>query len=85
MTNNRKRKNNTGLRGINGVHTDTVFIGEVIVNVSLNLADEAEARLRAKEVDVSASKVGTPMNFKEIQTQEKWERILLLLEELKAL
>lgn len=85
MTNNRKRKNNSGLRGINGVHTDTVFIGEIVVNVSLNLADEAEARLRAKEVDVSASKAGTPMNFKEIQTQEKWERILLLLEELKAL
>lgn len=60
MTNNRKRKNNTGLRGINGVHTDTVLIGEVIVNINLNLADEAEARLRAKEANVSASKVGTP-------------------------
>ena len=85
MTNNRKRKNNTGLRGINGIHTDTVLIGEVIVNINLNLADEAEAELRAKEADVSASKVGTTMNSKEIQMQEKWERILLLLEELKAL
>lgn len=85
MTNNRKRKGNLGLRGINGIHADTIYIGEVLVNINLNLADEAEARLRAKEVDISASKVGAPMSFKEVQTQEKWERILLLLEELKAL
>ena len=60
----------------------TFTMGGKLISFQLPLKEEIVALRRASETNVSAWEAGAEVNF---QLQEKWERILLFLEEMNLL
>lgn len=69
---------------IRGMETDNFFVGECLCRTQPTFRDESIARVRATEVFRSANHAGVSMTIEDINTQEKWERILLSLENLEV-
>lgn len=79
MTNARYLKNLATYPEVQNFKTDKLFVGEILMEVGVSLKEECLAHFNASQVWKSAAHIGVYMSPKEIETQEKWERILISL------
>lgn len=80
MTIHKQYQKANEMPNIRGMETDVFFIGECMCRTAPTYKDESIARVRATEAFRSANYAGISMSVKDLNTQEKWERILISLE-----
>lgn len=84
MTIRKQMKKAKEMPSIPSMGEDNFFIGECLCRTQPTFRDESIARVRATEAFRSANHAGVSMTVEDLNTQEKWERILISLEGLEV-